>query len=231
MRRRQIVAALALCATACAAQQPPARPRHKISAGELYEALSSRFPVRRGLAGMLALEISATQLLLRPDRNQLGAALLAELRGVRQLQAGEMDLVFSLRYEPSDQTVRARNPEILDVRWPGAPPEALRALQGMLPRVASDLGEFVLHRFTQDMITNAELIRPTPQVQVVMQMDGWGSPQRKKNTFYHVVAPEPVQFAGIKLFYKNDLKEDPPRLLTKQEVLDLKPTPIFIQYQ
>jgi hypothetical protein len=149
MRRRPIIAALALCATACAAQTPAARPRHKISAGELYEALASRFPVRRGVAGMLAIEISAQQLLLRPARNQLGAALLAQVRGMRQLQAGEMDLVFSLRYEPSDQTVRARNPEILDVRWPGVPPETLRALQAMLPRVASDLGEIVLHRFTQ----------------------------------------------------------------------------------
>lgn len=89
----------------------------------------------------------------------------------------------------------------------------------------------VLHRFTPKMITNYKLIRPTPEVQVVMQMDGWGSPARKKNTYYHVVEPEPVQFTGIKLFYKNDLKEEPPRLLTKQEVLDLKPTPIFIQYQ
>ena len=169
MRRRQIVAALALCATACAAQQPPARPRHKISAGELYEALSSRFPVRRGLAGMLALEISATQLLLRPDRNQLGAALLAELRGMRQLQAGEMDLVFSLRYEPSDQTVRARNPEILDVRWPGAPPEALRALQGMLPRVAQDLGEFVLHRFTPRELALPQTMGFEPQELTVVE--------------------------------------------------------------
>ena len=169
MRRRQIVTALALCATACAAQQPPARPRHKITAGELYEALSSRFPVRRGLAGMLALEISATQLLLRPDRNQLGAALLAELRGVRQLQAGEMDLMFSLRYEPSDQTVRARNPEILDVRWPGAPPEALRALQGMLPRVASDLGEFVLHRFTQRELALPQTMGFEPQELTVVE--------------------------------------------------------------
>lgn len=169
MRRRQIVAALALCATACAAQQPPARPRHKISAGELYEALSSRFPVRRGLAGMLALEISATQLLLRPARNQLGAALLAEVRGVRQLQAGEMDLVFSLRYEPSDQTVRARNPEILDVRWPGAPPETLRALQSLLPRVASDLGEFVLHRFTQRELALPQTMGFEPQELTVVE--------------------------------------------------------------
>lgn len=89
----------------------------------------------------------------------------------------------------------------------------------------------LLHRFTEDMITNYQNIKPTPQVQVVVQMDGWGSPQRKKNTYYHVVAPEPVQFTGVKLFYKNDLKEDPPRMLTKQEVLDLKPSPIFIQYQ
>jgi hypothetical protein len=89
----------------------------------------------------------------------------------------------------------------------------------------------LLHRFTQKMITNYQDIRPLPEVQVIMQMDGWGSPARKKNTYYHVVAPEPVQFTGIKLFYKNDLKEEPPRLMTKEEVLDLKPTPIFIQYQ
>jgi hypothetical protein len=89
----------------------------------------------------------------------------------------------------------------------------------------------VVHRFTEDMVTNYKKITPTPEVQVVMQMDGWGSPQRKKNTYYTVVNPEPVQFTGLKLFYKNDLKEDPPRLLTKQEVLQLTPAPIFIQYQ
>jgi hypothetical protein len=89
----------------------------------------------------------------------------------------------------------------------------------------------LLHRFTEDMITGYKNIRPLPEVQMIVQMDGWGSPQRKKNTYYTVVAPEPVQFTGVKLFYKNDLKEDPPRLLTKQEVLQLTPTPIFIQYQ
>jgi hypothetical protein len=89
----------------------------------------------------------------------------------------------------------------------------------------------LLHRFTEDMITNYQNIKPLPEVQMIVQMDGWGSPQRKKNTYYHVVAPEPVQFTGLKIFYKNDLKEDPPRLLTKEEVLDLVPAPIFIQYQ
>jgi hypothetical protein len=89
----------------------------------------------------------------------------------------------------------------------------------------------LLHRFTQKMITNYQDIKPLPEVQVIMQMDGWGSPARKKNTYYQVVEPEPVQFTGVKVFYKNDLKEDPPRLLTKEEILDLEPAPIFIQYQ
>lgn len=89
----------------------------------------------------------------------------------------------------------------------------------------------VVHRFTQNMVTNYKQIMPLPEVQIVMDMDGWGSPARKKNTYYQVVEPEPVQFTGFKLFYKNDLKEDPPRLLTPREVLELTPAPSYIQYQ
>jgi hypothetical protein len=89
----------------------------------------------------------------------------------------------------------------------------------------------LLHRFTENMITNYQDIQPLPEVQVVVQMDGWGSPQRKKNTYYHVVEPEPVQFTGFKIFYKNDLKEDPPRLVTPAELLQLTPAPIYVQYQ
>ncbi len=89
----------------------------------------------------------------------------------------------------------------------------------------------VVHRFTQDMLTNYQNIKPLPEVQIVIQMDGWGSYLRKINTYNHVVAPEPVQFTGFKLFYKNDLKENPPRLMTPAEVLELTPAPMYIQYQ
>ena len=89
----------------------------------------------------------------------------------------------------------------------------------------------MIHRFTRDMVTNYKQIKPTPEVQFIMDMDGWGSPARKKNTYAHVVASEPVQFTGFKLFYKNDLKEDPPRLMTPAEVLELTPAPSYIQYQ
>lgn len=35
------------------------------------------------------------------------------------MRAGEMDVVFALRYEPADETVRGHGLEILALRWPG----------------------------------------------------------------------------------------------------------------
>jgi hypothetical protein len=64
-----------------------------------------------------------------------------------------------------------------------------------------------------------------------MNMDGWGEPVLKKNTYKQYVYKEPVQFAGFKLFYKNDLKKEPHRILTPPELMKLKPKPIYIMYQ
>ncbi|MFD2286033.1 hypothetical protein GJU39_01705 [Pedobacter petrophilus] len=90
---------------------------------------------------------------------------------------------------------------------------------------------FVLHRFTKKMVTNSANIKLRPEVQVVIHMDGWGEPELKKGTYRHFVYGEPVQFTGFKLFYKNDLKKEPKRLLTPEELLKLTPKPIYIQYQ
>ncbi len=89
----------------------------------------------------------------------------------------------------------------------------------------------VVHRFTQDMVTNTRLIKPLEEVQIVMHMDGWGSPAKKKGTYQHVIIPMPVQFTGFKIFYKNDLFAPSPGLLTPKELLELTPQPMYIQYQ
>lgn len=89
----------------------------------------------------------------------------------------------------------------------------------------------VVHRFTQRMVTNYHLIKRVPEVQVVIDMDGWGPPAKKINTYRSFVAPEPVQFTGFKIFYKNDLKPPSERLLTPADLLELTPRPMFIQYQ
>jgi hypothetical protein len=89
----------------------------------------------------------------------------------------------------------------------------------------------IVHRFTQDMVTNYNKIQPLPEVQIVMDMDGWGSQAKKKGTYKRVITSEPVQFTGIKLFYKNDIKPPSTGMLTTKEVLNLTPAPIYVQYQ
>lgn len=89
----------------------------------------------------------------------------------------------------------------------------------------------IVHRFTQGMVTNYKQIKLRPEVQIVMDMDGWGMQARKINTYRTFIYKEPVQFTGFKLFYKNDYREKGSRLMTPEEVLKLKPQPIYIQYQ
>jgi len=89
----------------------------------------------------------------------------------------------------------------------------------------------VVHRFTRKMVTNYKNIKLHKEVQIVINMDGWGEPDLKLGTYRNFIYPEPVQFTGFKLFYKNDLKKAPHHMLTPQEVLKYKPQPIYIQYQ
>jgi len=89
----------------------------------------------------------------------------------------------------------------------------------------------IVHRFTQGMLRNYKNIKLHPEVQVVVNMDGWGEPVLKRSTYKLYVYKEAVQFTGFKLFYKNDLKKAPHTMLTPQDLLKLKPQPIYIQYQ
>ena len=88
----------------------------------------------------------------------------------------------------------------------------------------------VVHRFTRNMLTGSKNVRLDPKVQVVLNMDGWGNPWLKFDSYRDYVEAEPIQFTGFKLFYHNDTKKGEP-LLTPGEVLRLTPAPLYIQYQ
>jgi hypothetical protein len=95
----------------------------------------------------------------------------------------------------------------------------------------------VVHRFTKNMVTNTQNVHPTKEVQVIMDMDGWGPVSLKTDSYKMWVSNYPVQFTGFKLFYKNDVRK--PRgvnmketqMMTPAQVLAQKPSPIYIQYQ
>ena len=77
----------------------------------------------------------------------------------------------------------------------------------------------VIHRFTKPMVTSYKNITPLPEVQIVMDMDGFGSQASKKSTYYEYIYKEPVQFTGFKLFYKNDIVNS--SILTPKDLLKL----------
>ncbi|WPV64621.1 MULTISPECIES: site-2 protease family protein [unclassified Chitinophaga] len=89
----------------------------------------------------------------------------------------------------------------------------------------------VVHRFTQGMITNYREIHPCEQVQIVINMDGFGFPAKKRDSYKYFIAKEPVQYTGFKLFYKNDITPIRQTIMQPEEILRLYPIPVYIQYQ
>ncbi len=89
----------------------------------------------------------------------------------------------------------------------------------------------IVHRYIQKMVTNYQDIKPLPEVQIVMDMDGWGNKDKKITTYKQFIYKEPVQFTGFKIFYKNDLLEKGTTLFKPEELMKLNPRPIYIQYQ
>ena len=84
----------------------------------------------------------------------------------------------------------------------------------------------VVHQFESGIVTNKQLIEPTENVQVVLNADGFGLVEAKTTKYDVLVAEEPIQYGGFKLFYSQD-----PVLISPEEVLQLDPVPVVINYQ
>ena len=84
----------------------------------------------------------------------------------------------------------------------------------------------IVHRFLEGMLTNYRAVRPTPSVQVVVDMDGFGAPHVKADKYQTYVRDQAIQYGGVKLFYKHDAP-----LWSPAEVLRLDPAPDVVIYQ
>jgi len=116
--------------------------------------------------------------------------------------------------------------DVRDINWVGDYLVSLVKKNHIPPKI------FMIHRFTQGMVPNAEQIKLHPELQVVMDMDGWGPPTLKKGSYRYWISEKPVQFTGFKLFYVNDVeKSGQKEMMSRQEILSMKPKPVYIQYQ
>lgn len=164
-------ACLPAAALAATEEAEPQRPRFKISAAQLHSTLSERFPLRFGVDDFLQVEVSAPSLHLLPGRNRLGAGLVAQASGPMLPQAppGQLDVSFGLRYAPQDRTVRAHDPELLDLRLPGVPADAIAPLQQMfIAMTRRAMGDVVVHRFTERDLALADTMGFEPDRLEVM---------------------------------------------------------------
>ncbi len=107
---------------------------------------------------------------------------------------------------------------------------AINYLSGIVKKYNLPPKVLIVHRFTKNMVTNSQEIETVPEVQVVMNMDGWGDTSGKLAIYYQYIYKEPVEFTGIKLFYNNDLRNGS-TMLTPEDIMNLTPRPIYIQYQ
>ena len=109
--------------------------------------------------------------------------------------------------------------------------ETINQIQDLLQATALEarVGNkiFLIHQFRPDMISNKPLIaKDRDRVDVLINMDGWGGPAGKLSKYEVHIKNEPVEYAGIKLFYRWDKP-----MLTEAEVQALIPRPNYIQYQ
>jgi len=108
---------------------------------------------------------------------------------------------------------------------------AVGVLQRMVDSLHLPPKIVVVHRFTHDMLTNARQIRVDPRgrVQVVIDMDGFGSPSGKLGIWRQVILRWPVQYTGLKIFTKR--RNDDPMMAPADVLERFWPAPLYIQYQ
>lgn len=105
---------------------------------------------------------------------------------------------------------------------------ASRYLAGLVDKYKLPPKILVVHRFTKKGVTNASDIKLDARVQIVMDMDGFGPPWLKRDSYYTYVKKEPVQFAGWKQFTK--ARNDNPST-SREAILRLWPVPLYVQLQ
>ena len=89
----------------------------------------------------------------------------------------------------------------------------------------------MVHGFTNPMVRDFHGIKRVPQVQIIIDLDGWGDKTLKKSSYMLYAKKDPVQFTGFKIFIKMISNQEQISYIHQVEVLSFQPKPIHIQYQ
>jgi hypothetical protein len=209
----------------------PSRP--VIPALEVIATVAQRVP---GSDGTYILDTDTETLTTYIDfAAEQGMVVVLDLQVGRGTVAAEIEKVRELLARPNVHL--AIDPEfaVAEGQIPGeyigsVSAESITYAQKVLAEISATHGippkMLIVHQFREDMIQGKDQLAPVPGVQLVIDADGYGAPELKTAVYNFLVRDEPVEFAGVKLFYRQDVP-----LMTPQEILALVPAPDVIIYQ
>lgn len=102
---------------------------------------------------------------------------------------------------------------------------AIDLLEGIIARKKLPPKVLIVHQFTMNMVPDKRRVKASASVDVALVMDGWGA-RALKLAIYRMVTRTPLEFSGIKLFYRKE-----PDLFTPAMLLALTPEPAVVIYQ
>ena len=164
-----------------------------------------------------------------------GMLLFLDLQIARSTVAAELEKILPYLRHP--QVHLALDPEfaVTGRAVPGAVIGSLAAVdighaQAMLQalvleeRIPPKL--LMVHQFIDDMVVGGSDIQPYPDVELIIDMDGFGPPDVKRATYERYAERPYAAHAAIKLFFQHDTD-----LMSELDVLRLEPTPAIVVYQ
>ena len=132
----------------------------------------------------------------------------------------------------------ALDPEFATQRYRRAPGSVIgtvdvteiRLVQAYLAQIAIEHGLppkiLVLHQFTPDMLKDLDHLEASPDVDVVVDMDGFGGKPEKLGGYNRYARAAYSEYAGFKLFFHWDTP-----VFTASELMALENPPRYIVYQ
>jgi hypothetical protein len=217
-----------------AANYAAADPSRPVIPGlELIATVAQRVP---GSDGTYILDTDTETLTQYIDfAAEHGMVVILDLQVGRGTVAAEIEKVRDLLARPNVHL--AIDPEfaVAEGEIPGeyigsVEAESITYAQKVLAEISAANGippkMLIVHQFREDMIRGKNQLAPVPGVQLVIDADGYGAPELKTAVYNFLVRDEPVEFAGVKVFYGQDVP-----LMTPQEILALVPAPDVIIYQ
>lgn len=103
---------------------------------------------------------------------------------------------------------------------------ALTILESEIEKGSLPPKALIVHQFRLDMLPDKRAVRASSTVDVVLDMDGFGSQALKHASYRAIMRQWQFPFAGIKLFYRQDTN-----VFSPAQVMSMTPRPSVVIYQ